>query len=106
MMRFPDLQSEQMKIDLSDTEFETYLAMLNAHATIYLHSCATGQNGKTGKNLANFIADLSGGRRVVAPKENFDAKQMVIRSVFPFELRLKDISGKKNITYETRAPKN
>jgi len=100
-----NLNGEKYYIDTSDAELRAYLGCLNKGAKIILFSCHIGEGKNKGKNLANFIADISE-REVIAP--DGIPKHRVTRFKAPFDINFyadKKVLGfipwSTNITYRT-----
>lgn len=89
-------------LDRSDKDLRENLKNLTPDATILLPSCLTGQGREKMKNLANFIAKASKGKRVIAPTEFIYPKHLVIESAYPLEVKfVKEKDGvKRDVTYE------
>ncbi|MEK6887030.1 MAG: DUF4347 domain-containing protein [Nanoarchaeota archaeon] len=98
-------EDEKYCLDTSDFELKESLKCLNKGAEIFLFSCNTGKDKNKGKNLANFLADISK-RKVIAP--DGIPKQRIARFRPPFALDfyadrkvLGFIPWSTNITYRT-----
>ena len=90
---------EKYRIDFSDTELSDYLDKLSPDAVIFLSSCYTAEEGD-GKNLADFVVEHAGGRKVIASKASFESKDIVIKSLYPFDVEI--IVKGKNVTYSNK----
>lgn len=88
---------EEYFIDVTDKEMGIYLSQLDPHATIFLISCSTGNGGTENNNLATFISDFAGERKVFASQESFTPSQIKINSLYPF-----DINIVKDVTYSNK----
>jgi hypothetical protein len=81
-----DRKNEQHRIGISDIELGEYIRKLSIAAVIVLDSCRTAQGGGEGKNLANFVAGMSEGRKVIAAYESYGSSNVVIISIYPFDM--------------------
>jgi len=77
---------EKYKIDISDSELGKYLQNLNPNAPIVLNSCLNAQGGYLEINLANFIMQISHGRKVIAAMDLFSPFHIRINSDYPLDL--------------------
>ena len=91
MLNIPKEGFEELSyIDVGDKELKRYLKRLNKNATIFLNSCSTGMGGKETNNLANEIARLAPGHKVIAATESFSAQEINIINPFPLEIEIPD----------------
>lgn len=88
---------ETYNLDTSDTELGDALNTLHPHATIFLNSCSTGEDERSGDNLANFIRKQAKERTVIAPTESFEQREITIGSLYPFDVKII-----RDITYNTK----
>lgn len=96
------MKGERYKIDLTDNEFAKHLKKLDKDAVIFLFSCSNGQGGENAGNLANFITKLSAGRQVISSVTLLNGGEIVVDSIYPFDLRIVDSESGKDITYKNR----
>lgn len=93
-------KSEEYNIDKSDEELSKYLKKLAPDAVIFLNSCSNANGGKDKENLANFVIKHAGGRKVIASKVPFSGSDIVVKSLYPFDIQIK--VKDKDVTYSTK----
>ena len=101
-IREAEKKDERYTLDLSDQELGTYLSRLDPQAVIFLDSCSNAK-GDNGDNIADFIANMAGGRTVFAATEPFGAPNVTINQMHPFDITIESgypDSG-RDITYRT-----
>lgn len=97
-------KNETYTIDIQDLELKDYLPMLNSDAVIFLNSCSNAEGGREKNNLANFITEMSNGRKVIAAKEPFSTGNIDVISIYPFDVNLGYsffFDQSKEITYKS-----
>lgn len=99
-MEMPEF--EEYRLDKSDKELQKYLNKLSSDAVIFICSCSTAEGGSDKDNFANFIIKNSGGRKVIASKDKFSAKDIEVLSLYPFNLRITLKESGKDLTYTNK----
>jgi hypothetical protein len=82
-------------IDMNDRELKRYLKRLPKYSTIFLNSCSTGEGSGNNENLANKVANLAPGRKVISATAPFALHEVSIQNAYPLQLK---IPGKTYIT--------
>lgn len=82
---------EKAFVDVSDTELEAALALLDPDATIFLDACETDRWGNTVYSVAESVRKWAGNRRVIAMPRPFTHRELRLTSAYPLELTLDPI---------------
>lgn len=98
---FPSEKDETYQINLSDWELEEILNQLHPSAVIFLNSCSNGYGQENLGNLANFIANLAGGRKVISGIDLFSSGEIMINSTYPFDASIIGQPLGTDLTYVT-----
>ncbi|HLD72227.1 MAG TPA: hypothetical protein VJA23_01445 [Candidatus Nanoarchaeia archaeon] len=98
---FPSEKDESYQIDLSDWELEEILNQLHPSAVIFLNSCSNGYGRENLGNLANFIANQAGGRKVISGIDLFSSGEIMINSIYPFDASIIGQPLGTDLTYVT-----
>ena len=93
-------KSEIYTINTSDNEFEEYLKKLHPRAVIFLNSCNNASPGNEGINLADFVIKIAGNRKVIASKKPFSDLDIIVNSIYPFDIKIK--KGEEDLTYTNK----
>jgi hypothetical protein len=101
-VREAEKKDERYTLDLSDQELGPYLSRLDPQAVIFLNSCSNAK-GDNGDNIADFIANMAGGRTVIAATEPFGAPDVTINQMHPFDITILGglSDNRRDITYRT-----
>lgn len=93
---------ERYTIDTDDIEIQEHLKNLNPNATVLLASCFSARQDRPDQqNLADFVANMTRGRTVIAPKTFVGIRNLVIDSMYPLQARfVKEKEG--DVTYTTK----
>lgn len=93
---------EKYLLDKSDKELSKYLEHLSTDAVIFICSCLTAEGGSDKDNFANFVIKNAGGRKVIASKHKFSAKDIKVLSLYPLNLRILSKETGEDWTYTNK----
>lgn len=97
-------RKENLKLMQGSSELQTALSQLKSGTRLLLNACSTATGGLDGNHLAGWIAANNPTLAIIASREPFSSKNVVMDSVYP--LRLKIFSsrpGVGEITYSSFA---
>ena len=77
-----------------------YLSLLNPEAVIFLNSCSNAEGGKGAKNLANFVAEMALGRKVIASEKDFQISGVKVEGMYPLNLSI--FYGDLEVTFDSK----
>lgn len=98
---FQSEKDETYQIDLSDWELEEILTRLHPSAVIFLNSCSNGYGQENLGNLANFIANQAGGRKIISGVDLFSSGEIIVNSTYPFDVSIIGQPLGTDLTYVT-----
>lgn len=81
------IHDERYSIDVHDNELSVHLNRLHPDARIFLFSCSNADT-TTRTNLATAIKRFSKSRKVFASKEKLATQEIIIKSIYPFDIRI------------------
>jgi len=90
--------SPKGELSYYDKRFLCYLDNLNDNATIVMYTCFAGTGGKDYDNIANFVGEIVGDRRIIAPRNNLYACHIHVQKMYPLDVGL--IKNGKDMAYK------
>ncbi len=78
--------SPKGELSYNDKRFLCYLDHLKEHATIVIYTCFAGTGGEGYNNIANYVDQIVGDRRIIAPRNNLNTCQIEIQQLYPLEV--------------------
>jgi hypothetical protein len=87
----------RFELNVHDVDIKSLIDQLDPDATIYIDSCYGYAWGEEFVSFAPFIKSLAADRRVIAGRGMYLTKDVRVKSIYPFDIRI--FSEGKDVTY-------